>query len=636
MNGRPKNPGKQWLTVGAKLLIGVALASNCFIGALLSINYQSTLKIEQMVAGVLAIREKVDVNLRETIVKLQQEFITLPRLFEVNPKEQLLARVAENFQISTREKVAGREAYGAGFSRTEKRDLAKGQVMVHLEGGQLTLAHGLTDEQGQFIDAIERLHLVSSQPAEDLDRLQQELAAAYAHQENDSGLEQKVAALRRIAADKSSEAELTRTEILGYVDEISAMEHEMASANRQQRRFSLSIGLATIVANVLVLFFLTRIIVEKPLHRLTAIVEALGAGTYPEVPWQNRSDQIGVLSAAIRRFREVLLTLKDEEGRKGDQQQQIASLVETMTASIHHLDDRARRMAEMSLSLQDLAGVTARESEQVATLASETAAYTDEVSASSQQISSVVGDIHGQLGAQATEVRHIVEELGRVRLQLTELKQSVAEIDTIVAAVHVITDQTKILSINATIEAVRAGELGRGFAVVADEMKKLSQNTALATRDVLGKIATINASCQTFIDCFDSIDQGAAQLHRVTAAIGGAVDLQKELTGAIVDLTARTTTNTQQVSTRIQAVNQAAGTVLELSGDAHLCADDIAAVLANLRQGPVHQLELLNRHDSPAPAEAVTAAMADELTALAPESRPPLLPECAEARPALA
>jgi methyl-accepting chemotaxis protein len=635
-NNIPTNGNKRWLTVGAKLLIGVALASNCFIGALLTINYQSTLHIEQMVAKVLAIREQVDVNLRDTIVKLQQEFTALPRLFQTDPKTALLAQVARDFQVQEQQQVSGREAYGAGFSRTEKRDLAKGLAVVQVENGNLMFSHGLVDAQGNFTDTVERLRLVSSHPDEDLLTLQKHVAAAYASQNGSSDLEQKIAALRKVAADKSIEAEKTRNEILGYVDEISAMEHEMASANRQQRRFSLSIGLATIIANVLVLFFLTRIIIEKPLHRLTAIVEALGAGQYPEVPWQERRDQIGVLSAGIRRFREVLLALKQEEGRKDEEQQIIETLVDTMTASIHHLDDQVRHMARMSLSLQDLAGITELESKNVAALASDTAVHTDEVAASSQQISSVVVDIHAQLGGQAVEVQHIVGEIGRVRQQLDGLKQSVFEINTIVAAVHVITDQTKILSINATIEAAKAGIHGRGFAVVADEMKKLSQDTAHATRDVLGKIETINATCQTFIDCFDSIDQGAHQLKQVTAAIGGAVDIQKDLTGAIVDLTTRTTENTQQVSTRIKAVNKAAGGVLQLSIDANRCADEIAALLDTLLRGPVHRLEALNRKrsDITRSREAVQETDFDKAPASLPNHA--LLPACRTIHPAIA
>jgi len=588
---------KSWITVGAKLLFGVALASNCFIGALLFVNYKSTLTMEEMVGRVLAIRERVDVNLRETIVKLQHEFISLPRLFLMDPKKEIATQVERDFQVEEKQQFIGREAYAALFSRTEKRDLAKGLVVVGIDNNTLTFSQPLLDAQGAFTDVVEQWRLASEHPQEDLDRLQHLITAASTNPTSDAGLEQKIDELRRIATDKSIEAEKTRTEILSYVDEINAMEHQMANTNKQQRRFSLYVGLATILGNVLILFLLTRIIVEKPLHRLTTIVDALGAGTYPEVPWQNRRDQIGVLSVAINRFREALLALKQEEGRKVEEQEVIETLVGTMTASIHHLDDRARQMAQMSLSLQGLAGITERESKNVAGLASDTAIRTDEVSASSLQISSVVGEINRQLGSQAIEVTHIIGAIGRARQQMAELIQSVTEIDTIVGAVHTITDQTKILAINATIEAVKAGEHGRGFAVVADEVKKLSQDTALATRDVLIKIETINTTCQSFIACFDSIDKGAEQLHRVTAAITEAVVLQKNLTGSIVDLTNHTSANTQQVSARITEVNEAADGVLQLSVDAHRYADEIASLLGDLLRGSVHRLESLTAPD---------------------------------------
>jgi methyl-accepting chemotaxis protein len=345
---------------------------------------------------------------------------------------------------------------------------------------------------------------------------------------------------------------------------------------------------------VLILFFLTRIIVEKPLHRLTGIVEELGAGRYPVIPWPNRSDQIGVLCSAIGRFRDVLMTLKKEEVRKAEDRQRIENLVSTMTTSIHHLNQRAGKMVTQSLTLQELAGITDRESTNVAKLAGDATRRTGEVSVSSQQISSAVGEIHRELGTQNTEVAHIVGEIGQARRLLDDLRQSVVEINTIVGAVHHITDQTKILAINAAIEAVKAGEHGRGFAVVADEVKQLSHTTAHATRDVLEKTEAIKITCQTFIDSFDTIERGAEQLRQVTVTIGQAVGRQRELAGAIVELTAATGENTRDVSTRIAAVNDAATDVLRLSDDARQYAEDIALQLSDLLAGSVRDLEALS------------------------------------------
>ena len=441
--------------------------------------------------------------------------------------------------------------------------------------------------------------MASDQPEQDRERLRTLVDSVQTGLDDGGGFAEKVARLREIAADKSIEAEKSRNEILSSIDEINRQEQRMAEATRQQRHFSLTAGLAAILGNVLVLFFLTRRIIEKPLHRLTGVVEELVAGRSPEIPWPNRRDQIGVLCSAIRCFREVLLTLKGEEERKAEDRRRIERLVGTMTASIHHLDDRAGGMVQLSLALQDLAGITERESKNVAGLAGDTAGRTDEVSASSCAIREVVGEIQRELDAQNGEVTHIVGEIGRARNQLAELKKSVAEIDTIVGAVHAITAQTKILAINATIEAVKAGEHGRGFAVVADEVKKLSQHTAHATRDVMDKIEAINSTCQFFIESFDSLDRGAVQLNRVTATIGEAVDRQRALTGAIVELTAATGANTREVSTRIAEVNNAAAGVLQHSADARCCAEDIALQLSNLLADSLHDLNTMRRQHDP-------------------------------------
>lgn len=98
-------------------------------------------------------------------------------------------------------------------------------------------------------------------------------------------------------------------------------------------------------------------------------------------------------------------------------------------------------------------------------------------------------------------------QIAHARHQLQVLKKSVAHVDTITETVRTITDQTKILAINATIEAMEAGEIGMGFAVVAGEVKKLSQDTAHATGDILSNIESMHTICQAFIDCFDRIDQ---------------------------------------------------------------------------------------------------------------------------------
>ncbi len=130
--------------------------------------------------------------------------------------------------------------------------------------------------------------------------------------------------------------------------------------------------------------------------------------------------------------------------------------------------------------------------------------------------------------------------------------------------------------------------------MVAEEVKKLSHDTAGASQEILAKIEAINAICQTYINCFDTVDQGTEQLNRVTTIIGAAVDRQRNLTETIVALTRQTTDNTQQVFSKINNVSDAASGVAQLSAEAHQCADEVAVSLGELLQGSVRRLESLS------------------------------------------
>jgi methyl-accepting chemotaxis protein len=85
-------------------------------------------------------------------------------------------------------------------------------------------------------------------------------------------------------------------------------------------------------------------------------------------------------------------------------------------------------------------------------------------------------------------IREQVEQVAASILRLSEQSQAIGEI---IAAVNDLTDQSKLLAVNAAIEAARAGEHGRGFAVVAQEVKSLADQSKQATaqvRSILGEI----------------------------------------------------------------------------------------------------------------------------------------------------
>lgn len=75
----------------------------------------------------------------------------------------------------------------------------------------------------------------------------------------------------------------------------------------------------------------------------------------------------------------------------------------------------------------------------------------------------------------------IASDITEAKTLAGTLEATVSELDAIVRTISDIAQQTNLLALNATIEAARAGEAGRGFAVVATEVKKLANDTRLAT-----------------------------------------------------------------------------------------------------------------------------------------------------------
>lgn len=92
--------------------------------------------------------------------------------------------------------------------------------------------------------------------------------------------------------------------------------------------------------------------------------------------------------------------------------------------------------------------------------------------------------------------------------ELNQLSESLIEI---ISSLHKISSQTNLLALNASIEAARAGEAGKGFSVVASEVRKLSQESALATKDAESSIHKIVSE----IDEIQQISTDGAQKAKI-------------------------------------------------------------------------------------------------------------------------
>lgn len=96
-------------------------------------------------------------------------------------------------------------------------------------------------------------------------------------------------------------------------------------------------------------------------------------------------------------------------------------------------------------------------------------------------------------------------DFNRAREVVAALIQATVRIETMSRTIGKLADQTSLLSINASIEAARVGELGRGFGVVAAEVKKLATQAAGASNEIQGCVSELHAAGKHTTDALDAI-----------------------------------------------------------------------------------------------------------------------------------
>ncbi|HPC85795.1 MAG TPA: methyl-accepting chemotaxis protein [Smithellaceae bacterium] len=230
----------------------------------------------------------------------------------------------------------------------------------------------------------------------------------------------------------------------------------------------------------------------------------------------------------------------------GDETGKLLQAFQAMTGNLDSLIGQVHRSGiQVTTSATEIAA-SARELE--ATVAQQ-AASTNEVTATSREISATADDLaqtmdgvneslnetigmaqegRNDIAQMETAMRELVKATSSITSKLTVINDRANRISHVVTTINKISDQTNLLSLNAAIEAEKAGEFGRGFSVVAREISRLADQTAIATQDIQQVVSEMQTSVATGVmemDKFnDEVRRGVETMVAQSAQLARIID----------------------------------------------------------------------------------------------------------------
>lgn len=315
---------------------------------------------------------------------------------------------------------------------------------------------------------------------------------------------------------------------------------------------SVVIGLLAIAA---VFFFIVRML--SPLEYAAGAVEKLAALDFrendvrKEARFARLRDEAGNIMNAVLKLRgELTGVVADLKTQSKALFTQSDSLSESAANTMTNMKDTDRAVDEMANGATMLAQETQSASESVVEIGN----MIDEVNDNSEALAKDADDMK-ELGENAENIlkqlidgqHEMVEHIGVVSDKTHEANQAAEKIAEVVSLITEIASQTNLLSLNASIEAARAGDAGRGFAVVAENIKQLAEQTTSSAADIQDIIHDLETKSNETVEKTDAVNKivnkqsedmkkTADILNQVIKGIIGLIDRIDGITTSVANM----------------------------------------------------------------------------------------------------
>nr|WP_308668884.1 methyl-accepting chemotaxis protein [uncultured Agathobacter sp.] len=306
-----------------------------------------------------------------------------------------------------------------------------------------------------------------------------------------------------------------------------------------------AIGISAIVVLLaIIICFIVGRRLMRPLVKVSTIIEEIANGDinadFGMVKETN--DEIGLI---IEKMKELTQSLGNIVGR-------IRNSSDTMSANSYELNDTSSQTLAANNEISKAVEDVAEGSTGMASSISKINENLEEMSRETKDINESVNEIRNQTTAvqdsskimndkikSMQDSSHKMDDgISAISKRIETVNTTVDKVSNIVSVIEEISSETNLLSLNASIEAARAGDAGKGFAVVAQEIRVLSDNTNTELENIKQIISSLVEECRYCVQASGTIvEDNAKQKEEIKAVLDefGALDEQIQKTAEKAD-----------------------------------------------------------------------------------------------------
>ncbi|MGN8252356.1 methyl-accepting chemotaxis protein [Pseudomonas sp. SMV7] len=341
-----------------------------------------------------------------------------------------------------------------------------------------------------------------------------------------------------------------------------------------------SLLLAIIAAGVCGLLLMRAI--SAPMQRIVHALDKLRSGDLSMRLSLERKDEFGAIESGFNEMAEALANLVAQAQRSSVQ-------VTTSVTEIAATSKQQQATATETAATTTEIGATSRE---IAATSRDLVRTMTEVTSAADQASSLAGS--GQQGlARMEETMHqVMGAADLVNAKLAILNEKASNITQMVVTIVKVADQTNLLSLNAAIEAEKAGEYGRGFAVVATEVRRLADQTAVATYDIEQMVREIQSAVSAGVMGMDKFSEevrrGMFEVQQVGEQLSQIIHQVQALAPRVLMVNEgmqAQATGAEQINQALAQLSDASTQTVESLRQASFAIDELSQVAAGLRGG---------------------------------------------------